>query len=1257
MTPLRRSPFRPLRALLLALPIAASADAQESRAVTKALFTVDPADPSAALLDRDGDRRPDGLRDVVIDARGIGGAIGAAAAAEIAARFGLEVCAAENPPTFLADGPAPDGAIVVPIYAALDASPQAALAFARRFAASYPEAIDDAAAASRPSAPRAGKARRFGLDALFDAGGLLTDANDDLVPDGSDATLIPSGEDGSAEAAVAVAFRLGLESAGLRFPIAQTPEEAGASEAVLGPVVLIGSSQPLVEDLKRRGRLGLDPPEGEGEVSVVVDAFGKHAAVVVRGGGAEGLRRAGRLFFEKIPHLVPERLGAPGLSELATEARRLVSGVSIEGQRARMTREIGVLSTLYDGPCDGVRATADAMPGGRTRGRIERRWALSPGALKLAEGRSDFVAEAAECGHWFYGMPERFRFEPQWEVLGALERVEAAIADVDAAATIEIEARVSEPPGERSLLASRLRDLLPEAAREKARIVVRSAWKPGFSFVVEELLPKWRTLDVVSIELGARAHEIEGPGGVPSTLEAPTRLLQELYPADDLVARELGLKVGVDVTLALLPKTAPHAYVFRATTRDGATVEDVFDVDFHVRPFDALRPEVESVAVSAGLVRVVVDGVEVVRETRRTDLEELWDSYQHVVLRRVKDLVLVGTNGRPEPRHAPWFSSLHINARLSEPDDALPHDLGRSSAVDMFHEELYFRTLGSVASLGTTYADKAFRFPGKIVPRMTSAPGAPPYLEVELVPRHAHGARVEALLKKPDGEGFDVVATRELRPIDVPDPRVVALRVDRGGVFSATVRFRCDVVEDDRAAWLSRHRPEEADERVFAVDQGVAIVEETSALRAMGGRRAAWFAYPGVGRVRFEFAAGDVVKTADLVLDPADPPYKFADKNDAPLSFLPEDRPLLPSEAGGVLAVLAERYKDLGLRVRHSGESTGGRDLWTLESGPFPPDLGAPPRHVSRKKLAAWKPTLAISAREHANEVSSTTHVLQFLRDVLEGDPALLKDVRFVINPVWNADGAALAMELAEDRAHDLLHAGYLGSFGENLTVGQDERDPFYVEAKLRLELFDAHLPDVFFNPHGYPMHEWVQPFSGYAAWVKERAPKTRDWWIPRGAFIQSFHHADDEGEPAHARIAEELRARLSKALRDEPAVRALNDDQYARYARWSAFLPDDLRLPLKDGVAIYGPIRGVDQKKDATSFTQRRPKTCLANVVLEVPDETASGEHLKTVCAAGRATARALAAFLRDRSAHPDVKTTLYKDGGVRVRARTRVQ
>ena len=56
------------------------------------------------------------------------------------------------------------------------------------------------------------------------------------------------------------------------------------------------------------------------------------------------------------------------------------------------------------------------------------------------------------------------------------------------------------------------------------------------------------------------------------------------------------------------------------------------------------------------------------------------------------------------------------------------------------------------------------------------------------------------------------------------------------------------------------------------------------------------------------------------------------------------------------------------------------------------------------------------SGRQHANEVSSTSHILK-LGEQLVTDPetrAALKKVNVVLHPITNPDGAELSVQLAE---------------------------------------------------------------------------------------------------------------------------------------------------------------------------------------------------------------------------------------------------
>ena len=70
------------------------------------------------------------------------------------------------------------------------------------------------------------------------------------------------------------------------------------------------------------------------------------------------------------------------------------------------------------------------------------------------------------------------------------------------------------------------------------------------------------------------------------------------------------------------------------------------------------------------------------------------------------------------------------------------------------------------------------------------------------------------------------------------------------------------------------------------------------------------------------------------------------------------------------------------MKAYKAGRSYRGRDISVVEiTSPTPSEL------VSLAKLTAYKPTIFITGRQHANEVSSTSHILR-LGELLVTDKA-----------------------------------------------------------------------------------------------------------------------------------------------------------------------------------------------------------------------------------------------------------------------------
>lgn len=305
--------------------------------------------------------------------------------------------------------------------------------------------------------------------------------------------------------------------------------------------------------------------------------------------------------------------------------------------------------------------------------------------------------------------------------------------------------------------------------------------------------------------------------------------------------------------------------------------------------------------------------------------------------------------------------------------------------------------------------------------------------------------------------------------------------------------------------------------------------------------------------------------------------------------------------------------------------------------------------HWSQAKATTLKPTVLYSGRQHANEVSSTSHLLTLAARLLS-DPAFRKKldrVNVVVHPITNPDGADVAHGLWTISPSFMMHAGYLGSLGVDVTAAQWDTDPIYPESKVRAELWRTWLPDLFLNPHGYPSHEWVQPFSEYAAWVRNRVTEARDWWGMRGWFMPGFSYIDDPKYPRHRDAAFEIQRRITAAINSVPEVRALNERAYARYRRYGFdHNQEDFKFQLTEGVLIYTAVKGSRANPRGTDPMGRQPNITIWSGTTEAPDEPAYGDWLKLVASAGLAWDVALLDYLANGDHKVERKLDSFQGG-----------
>ena len=225
-----------------------------------------------------------------------------------------------------------------------------------------------------------------------------------------------------------------------------------------------------------------------------------------------------------------------------------------------------------------------------------------------------------------------------------------------------------------------------------------------------------------------------------------------------------------------------------------------------------------------------------------------------------------------------------------------------------------------------------------------------------------------------------------------------------------------------------------------------------------------------------------------------------------------------------------------------------------------------------------------------------------------------------------------------------MLHAGYLGALGVDATSGAGNEDAIYPESQVRPMLQEMWLPDIYMNLHGYPTHEWVQPFEGYSGWVRGRTGTQRQWWSPRGWFVPGFNFVDDKRNPEFEKAQFAILDSVAAAITGTPAVNAMNRRLYARYQKYGKQDEENFREYFRNGILVYQSLRGRElgagggrggagapaaaPAPPADAGLLNSPRVTYFSVTTEAPDETARGDWLQLVASAGLAHTSALCAI-----------------------------
>ena len=1086
--------------------------------------------------------------------------------------------------------------------------------------------------------PGGGNKEDISLGNLYTNDGFLGDGDNNLIPDRVDVVLSPAEDPHSG--IIDLAARIGLESTGVTYPMVVPASDIDDPES-FPPLVLLGRNHPLVRQLVDSQQVSLpDLAAGEGWISVVPEAFGDKAAVVVIGGDSAGEGRAIEQLAEHSPHIWNRGKGEPTLLDVDQDLRRALSGRSPVGQAAMALYRLDqIAAAVQNGEFASAQVgvfveKADSGLSDFLRLRLAQRFPTD--SLQLSIGNLDVLNA-------------RPIFDENVEVPSEVDAFWQAfhnnvLPNVRPGVRVGIEARLSEPPEIRQHITEEVIRQLGDAgvSREQATVSIVSAYKQGYSWLAEMAGPALRQVNADEIVI--KFAEVGPPEGWPQqAMYTPTRWLLEIFPIDEILARDLGLDLS-RIRFEMQP-VGSVAYEVLGL-RNGQTVfNQAFEPSIYLRPYFDRFPDYEMSRVTTGWITGTVDTDTVVTQRIVTDIEAFWDHFQSKTLMRIYDHVMAVNEGRPRSSDAPHFGELTVDVTLSEPDYRIGVDEEQVASMEALHEEIYFGVLHFFDVLGRMARGQELSYPGRVIPVVRpKSDGAAGNARITFTGFDAPGPMV--IVTARDRQGRDVEHRRELLPLPLETPRLISgsVKVDQPGWSGLGYRVPVDFNRDNRAEWVLRTSARNVDGNITTAEQTTAMLTGIEELRSAGLYQES-LAYNYLGGIDVSAYWGrefDPDSQVTATLAPNGVPRRMPQlsEREGPRGGEPMvqwNTPIPPPEAAEILARMATFPEATVYRV---GESYLGKAIWAI-------DLTAPVygAYWSQAKATVRKPTVIYSARQHANEVSSTSHVLKLAEQILTDSAYadVLKSVNVVIHPITNPDGAQLAYDLHQITPNHMLHAGYLGSLGVDVASGQGSDDPMYPETRVRPNLWETWLPDIFLNPHGYPSHEWVQIFSEYAGWVRSRVTSQRGWWGMRGWFMPSFSYVDSPDFPRHRDAAFEIRDRITNAINGIPEIRALNRRAYDRYRRYGfAFDTENFKMDFSDSVLIYTSLTG----SSGEGGTMSNPRVTIWSGTTEAPDETASGEWLQLVASAGLAWDNALLSYLVEGDHEVERNEVAFADG-----------
>ena len=728
---------------------------------------------------------------------------------------------------------------------------------------------------------------------------------------------------------------------------------------------------------------------------------------------------------------------------------------------------------------------------------------------------------------------------------------------------------VSEDQKVRKSLEAEIRERLRQLGIQNPEVTVLCSYKQGFSWISEKEIPELKKYpDLKTVEIYFKPFLPPGvtewkdeDGAVPSYsnidkdperwYDMPIRYLQELYPIEDVIAKETGIDPD-QIVFKVYEGAEDITYELKGLGTDGRELyHSIYKAAWTERCYIDAYPDLGKVHPATGYVRLSVDGEKLLDEQIESDVEKIWKIYQQQVLPDIRAYVDKKTRGKDLVSAQPFFEKLEIDILASEPDERLDSREDLLSSLDGLHEDIYFVGTDYFKNYGMEKAGQVTDAPGLILPKIRKQEGKP-RMKVTVYAQNSQ----EPVIRQKDGSLIRPVLSKSEVNVWMKgfhtdeEGNTAVLRVE--GVPEEVVKAYAELLDKDQLMLGSKL--EGIRKLVFETEQG---------------------SYTARIREKHENKESLDIRQIDLS----------------------EDR-LIGYE--DYIRIIDQLKKVPELNVYPVAVSYKGRTVYAVE---FCPRLSG---YISRTKRITAHPSQIIDSRHHANEVSSTNSAFMLIRKILTDEAfTLLPDqMNLVILPMENVDGAAIHYELQKDNPNWKLHVARFNAVGKEFYYDLFETETIHTEAEAMRRLFMTFLPDALIDNHGVPSHEWEQQFSGYTS------PAYKGFWLPRSLLYGYFYHITGDEYHSNYTLNKKMEDVIADAFMEDEEITRENKmwaRQFEKYAH--AWMPKMFPADYYKNMINYWIPHEYDPTHRYPSI--RYPWILSLDYVSEVADETAQGAYL----------------------------------------------